>query len=81
MHSKGERRAFQSRDILLGLAAGLVVALGLYFAGHGRWHGLHAGTVGVAVNYLTVLASRAARRPSQAGERRNSLVQPSERWL
>ncbi|MCZ6726164.1 MAG: sodium:solute symporter family protein [Acidobacteria bacterium] len=63
LHSKGERRAFQSRDILLGLVAGLLVALGLYFAGYGRWHGLHAGTVGVAVNYLTVLVSRAATSP------------------
>lgn len=62
LHSADDPRGYRGHDILCGLAAGLLVALGLYFAGLRSWHGLHAGTLGVGVNYLTAVASRAARR-------------------
>lgn len=62
LHARNDPRGFTARDILRGLAVGLTVALGLYFAGHRRWYGFHAGTVGVAFNYLTVVLSRTMSR-------------------
>jgi len=66
LHSRGDDGAFRSADILRGLAVGLIVALGLYFAGVRRWHGFHAGVLGVLANYFVVLGSRrlGRRRPS-----------------
>jgi len=59
LHTRNDPRGFTAADILRGLIVGLALALGLYFTGHRRWHGLHAGTLGVAANYLTVVLSRA----------------------
>jgi Na+/proline symporter len=68
-HPAGDPRGYSGDDVLRGLVAGLLVALGLYFAGLRSWHGLHAGTLGVAVNYATVVLSRALRpRPSESVE-------------
>lgn len=66
LHGADDPRGYHARDILRGLIAGLLVALTLYFAGLRSWHGLHAGTLGVAVNYLTAVASRALRPGSTA---------------
>lgn len=62
LHSRDDARGFRSRDVLAGLTVGLVLALGLYFTGNRRWHGLHAGTLGVAANYLTVVGCRFLRQ-------------------
>jgi Na+/proline symporter len=61
LHHRGERGSFSARDVLAGLAAGLVVALGLTFGGHRVLWGVHAGTLGVGANYLTVLVARRLR--------------------
>ena len=55
------RRAFNARDVLSGLVAGLAVALGLWAAGVRTLHGLHPGVLGLAVNYVVVVASRMVR--------------------
>ncbi len=44
-----------SRSVLLGMLAGLVVALGLWGAGHARIWGFHAGVIGLAANLLCCL--------------------------
>lgn len=68
LHRADEPRAFAARDLLAGLGAGLVVALGLTFSGHRLLVGFHVGTLGVAANYLTVVGVRALRfRRSLAG--------------
>jgi len=61
MHARDEPRAFSSRDVLTGMLLGLAVALTLYFMGLRLWHGVHAGVIGLAVNYLAVVVSRAVR--------------------
>lgn len=66
LHSKDDEGGFRAADIIRGLVVGLTVALGLYFAGHRRWHGFHAGTIGVAANYLAVVLSRALATRSRA---------------
>jgi len=63
LHGRDDERGFRAKDILRGLVVGLTLALGLYFAGYRRWHGFHAGTLGVAANYLTVVLSKLAARP------------------
>lgn len=60
----GEPR-FADRDILSGLLTGLFVALLLYGTGNRSVGGLHAGTVGVVANYLTVLLTRTVRSAYQ----------------
>lgn len=60
-HDRDDPRAFQGRDILLGLTAGLGTALGLYAAGFKSVGGFHPGTVGVILNYALVFAARAGR--------------------
>ncbi|MCB1032501.1 MAG: sodium:solute symporter family protein, partial [Acidobacteria bacterium] len=66
-HDEGDPRAFAARDILLGLAAGLAVALGLYLSGQRNVGGLHAGTLGVGVNYLACFVARRVRRSALGG--------------
>ncbi len=61
------RRPFSGSHILTGLVAGLAVALTLHFAGLSRWHGLHAGTLGVAANYLVALGARRVSPGAPAG--------------
>jgi SSS family solute:Na+ symporter/sodium/pantothenate symporter len=61
LHDRKHPRAFAVGDILKGLVAGLVVTLGMYVSGTLDLAGLHAGTVGVAVNYLVVVAAWAFR--------------------
>jgi Na+/proline symporter len=58
LHRADEPGAFSARDLLAGLGAGLAVALGLTFSGHRLLWGFHAGTLGVAANYLAVVSSR-----------------------
>jgi SSS family solute:Na+ symporter/sodium/pantothenate symporter len=61
LHKRTDPRAFQARDIVTGLVTGLVIALTLYATGHKMVGGLHAGTIGVVANYLTVVLSRRVR--------------------
>jgi len=61
-HDRDDPGAFRAGDILAGLGVGLAVAVGLYATGHRQAGGLHAGTIGVAVNYLTCWLVRSARR-------------------
>ncbi len=61
LHDPADPRGFRSRDVLSGLAVGLVLTLGLYVADWKSVHGFHAGTIGVAFNYAVVLASRSLR--------------------
>jgi len=61
LHERTDPRAFSARDILTGLIAGLCVAITLYSTGHKMVGGLHAGTIGVTVNYLLVAGSRWVR--------------------
>jgi len=58
LHRADDPGAFSARDLLAGLGAGLAVALGLTFSGHRLLWGFHAGTLGVAANYLAVVSSR-----------------------
>ena len=60
-HEDEDPRRVQAREILAGLAVGLVIALGLALTGYRSVGGFHAGTVGVAANYVTVLTARALR--------------------
>ena len=57
LHERGDTSAFHTRDILAGLVLGLVVALGLYALGLRSLGGIHAGCVGVVVNYLVASTS------------------------
>jgi len=61
LHRADEPGAFSARDVLAGLGAGLLVALGLTFTGHRVLWGFHAGTLGVTANYLSVVIFRRAR--------------------
>lgn len=61
LHESGDVRAFRSNEILAGLVVGLTLALSLYGTGHRSVGGLHAGTMGVVANYLTVVLTRAIR--------------------
>jgi Na+/proline symporter len=69
LHERDDPKAFAVSEILAGLVAGLVVTLALYLSGHQSLAGLHAGTVGVAVNYALVLVWRflRARRAEATG--------------
>ncbi len=62
LHDRGAPGAFAGRDVLAGLVAGVVVALGLWAAGVRSFYGIHPGVVGVAVNYTVVVLARALRR-------------------
>ena len=62
--SRSDARSFNSRDVLSGLLVGLAVALGLWGAGVKSIHGLHPGVLGLAINYVVVLVSRAVRQRS-----------------
>lgn len=66
LHDRDSPRGFGRRDILAGLAAGLLVALTLYAAGYRVLHGMHAGTLGVFVNYGVCWLSRRIRLSSSA---------------
>ena len=61
LHDREDPMAYNRREILAGLAAGLAVALGLYGSGRRMVYGLHAGTLGVAVNYLVCWSARRLR--------------------
>jgi solute:Na+ symporter, SSS family len=54
LHDRGAAGGVQAREILAGMVTGLVVTLVLYLSGLGSVYGLHAGTVGVALNYAVV---------------------------
>jgi len=60
-HDRSDPDGLAARDILAGMILGLVVALSLYFAGFRTWNGVHAGVIGLVVNYSAVLASRRVR--------------------
>ncbi len=62
LHDAKAPQAVAVNDIIKGLVAGLVVTLGMYVSGIQDLEGLQAGTVGVAVNYLVVVAAWAIRR-------------------
>lgn len=51
-------RPYSATDILRGLWVGIAVAIGLALLGHRSVQGVHAGTLGVVLNYLTVVSSR-----------------------
>jgi Na+/proline symporter len=51
LHERSDPRAFSGRSILAGLLAGLAVAMALHAAGMRSLYGLHAGVVGLALNY------------------------------
>jgi Na+/proline symporter len=78
LHERGAPRAFAVGDILKGLGAGLLVTLGLYLGGLQDVYGLHAGTVGAAVNYLVVVSARAIRLRTTAAPREDA-VTPARR--
>ena len=59
--AREDRVGFDATDILRGIALGLGLALGLYAAGIKSLYGLHPGSLGVAVNYGTVVLSRHLR--------------------
>ena len=58
LHSRGEDKAFTSRDILAGLAVGGVLTLLLYQSDLRSVYGLQPGVIGLCGNYLTVWLSR-----------------------
>lgn len=58
LHEPGEPGGYRGRDVLVGLAVGLILALGLYASGHSQVLGIHAGVIGVVANYLSCWASR-----------------------
>lgn len=58
LHRAEEDRAFNARDILLGMTAGLSLALGLYAVGLKSIAGMHPGVLGVVTNYAVAWASR-----------------------
>ncbi len=62
LHKKDAPEAFRATDIGRGLAAGLATFALLYITDHTSPAGLHAGTLGVLVNYGTCYLSRALRR-------------------
>ncbi len=58
-------KRLSARTVLGGMVTGLIVALGLTWAGHARVWGFHAGVVGLALNLIwcaagTLIASREA---------------------
>ncbi|MEM7048624.1 MAG: sodium:solute symporter family protein [Acidobacteriota bacterium] len=61
LHEADDRRAYSARDILLGLTLGLGLAVTLYALGLRNVGGIHAGVLGVVVNYLTAVGSRTLR--------------------
>ncbi len=63
----GGARAFRAPEILAGLLVGLATALGLHLSGARAPGGFHAGTLGVAVNYLTVFSGRRLRLRHRRG--------------
>jgi hypothetical protein len=70
LHDRDDPRGYTAIDILLGLTVGLAIALGLYVTGHRQLHGLHAGVIGVAANYLACWVSHVVRRPRPGTPRR-----------
>lgn len=62
LHTRDHPDAFTARDVLPGIAAGLVVTGTLYAVGYAvgmeNLVGLHFGTVGVVVNYAVVVGRR-----------------------
>ncbi|MEZ5332298.1 MAG: hypothetical protein R2991_09665 [Thermoanaerobaculia bacterium] len=52
IHRRDEPGAYEARDLLAGVATGLVVALGLTFSGHRLLWGFHPGTLGGPGNHL-----------------------------
>lgn len=66
LHDRDHPRAFRGGEILAGLVAGLALAVGLNLAGHATVAGVHAGVLGVAVNYLLVVAGRGVRLARRA---------------
>ncbi|MEM7245113.1 MAG: sodium:solute symporter family protein [Acidobacteriota bacterium] len=62
LHDKDDPRGYDVVDISIGLALGLVVGLTLYALGMTKVGGLHAGVIGLLVNFAAVLLSRVLRR-------------------
>ena len=65
-------RRLSARTVLGGMVAGLVVALGLTWAGHPRVWGFHAGVIGLALNLIwcaagTLIAPREADPAARQG--------------
>ncbi len=67
LHDREDPRGYTSREIMAGLVAGLTVALALYGSGLRMVYGLHAGTLGVAVNYLVCWSARRLRGSAGGG--------------
>ncbi|MEM7482820.1 MAG: sodium:solute symporter family protein [Acidobacteriota bacterium] len=61
LHDADDPAAYTSRDILLGLVLGLGLAVTLYAVGLRTVGGLHAGVLGVGLNYAGAVISRRLR--------------------
>jgi SSS family solute:Na+ symporter/sodium/pantothenate symporter len=55
-------RRFTAGPALLGIVAGTGLAIGLTLNGYGRVWGIHAGVLGVGVNYLFCLMATSLRQ-------------------
>ena len=62
-------RQLRTPVVIVGLLAGLAVALGLTAAGHSKLYGFHAGVVGLGVNLLICAAGRFLSPAEREGER------------
>lgn len=62
-HDRDDPGGVGARDILTGLAAGLAFFLVCRIAGLNGFHGFHAGSAAVLLNYATVLLSWRLRAP------------------
>ena len=61
-------RRLRTPVVIVGLLAGLAVALGLTAAGHSKLYGFHAGVVGLGVNFLLCAAGRFLAPAESEGE-------------
>lgn len=78
LHDPGDPRGVTVRDVLAGLATGLVVTLAIYMSRWQSLYGFHAGTVGVLCNYAVVAGSRWVRL-ARAGTGPAGLPTPESR--
>ncbi len=61
LHSRDDPTGYRGRDMLWGIGLGLLTALGLRIAGFDQVVGIHAGVIGVALNYLVSVLIRRRR--------------------
>ena len=65
-------RRFTAGPALVEIVVGTSLAMGLTLSGYGRVWGIHAGVVGVAVNYLICVAATSLRTQSHISSRVSS---------